>query len=179
MALLTRIAQSVAGGIVGVLLAMGAAAQNAELEAKVKAAFLFNFAKFATWPGLQSDEALEVCVADDAEMSRVLADTVRGKEIDGRMVATREVSAGDEVSGCEILYLGGPGDGRDELSAARGRPILTVGHDDGFLAAGGAINFVLRENRMRFQVNRSAVAESGLALSSKLLSLAEIYDGGP
>jgi hypothetical protein len=60
------------------------------------------------------------------------------------------------------------------LAHSRGSSTLTVGEAVGFAARGGIINLTLEENRLRFEVNIDAAAQTRLRISSKLLSLAKI-----
>ena len=60
-----------------------------------------------------------------------------------------------------------------------GYDVVTVADLDGFARAGGVIQFVLEEGRVRFWINRGAAARSGVRLSSRLLALAHIVEGAP
>ncbi len=67
----------------------------------------------------------------------------------------------------------------DIFGSLRGANTLVVGETRNFAAAGGSIEFLLEDNRVRFAINTDAADRAGLKLSSKLLSLARIvHDGG-
>jgi len=50
--------------------------------------------------------------------------------------------------------------------------VLTVGEMPHFVQSGGAVNFILEGNKVRFEINTDAAARARLKLSSKLLALA-------
>jgi hypothetical protein len=50
--------------------------------------------------------------------------------------------------------------------------VLTVTDSARDEPARGIINFLIQNNRVRFEIDNGAAAESGLTISSKLLSLA-------
>ena len=71
-----------------------------------------------------------------------------------------------------------PTEGRPCSRRCGGVPILTVGEGARFLQQGGLISFVLEDNRVRFDVNKSAVDRAGLTVSSKLLRVARNVEDG-
>jgi hypothetical protein len=149
-------------------------------EYDVKAAFLFNFAKFVEWPetalgGLS--EPLAFCVArarpdSNLPFQAVLAATVRGQKAAGHPTEVREFGTGR----CHVLFVGERE--RRELPALQqelhGGAVLLVGEWNGFLHAGGHVNFVVEGNRVRFDVNPANAAQAGLRISSRLLALARV-----
>ncbi len=148
-------------------------------EYQVKAAFLYNFAKFVEWPREEFKtprDPILVCVLGHNPFGTSLEDVIRGKTIDGRGVAFRQVSNAQQAGACQILFVSSE-DGQRFHSLARGlKPagILTVGEMQGFAAEGGIINFKLDGDRVRFEINVDAAEHAQLRISSKLLSLAQI-----
>jgi hypothetical protein len=153
-------------------------------EYAVKAAFLYNFAKFVEWPAGAfpgPGEPVTFCILGEDPFGGKLEQTVEGKTVKGRPVVVLHTGL-DALGRCHILFAGSSERPRfDRILAAVGRrPILTVGDDEPFRQAGGIINFVLRESRVRFQIDRAAAERAGLKVSSQLLELAEaVPPGGP
>jgi hypothetical protein len=77
-------------------------------------------------------------------------------------------------SGCQILFAVGSREQSvaDMLAVVRGTPVLTMTDDSPDAQSRGIINFVIRDNRVRFEIDDNAAAQNGLTISSKLLSLA-------
>jgi len=158
-----------------------AAAQDGSppLEFQVKAAFLYNFAKFARWPSEafpDADAAFVVCVLDDETLASALAQAVLGKTVEGRGFRVRRMSAADDAGSCQVLYLGAMELPRlaGMIKSLRGEPVLTIGETPGFAREGGIINLIIRDNHIRFEINPDAAERAGLRISSKLLQLAAI-----
>lgn len=149
----------------------GAVTSQPLAEVQVKGAFLFNFAKFVTWPA--ADRPLTICVADNAPLLAATTEIVRGRLVDGRTVVARGLSASGPADGCDLLYLGDlKADAAVAILARLRGPVLTVGETPRFLRDGGMVRVFLEGNRMRFQVNRKQAEAAGLKLSSQLLALA-------
>jgi hypothetical protein len=165
--------------------ALVAAAQEAPpLEYELKAAFLYNFVKFVEWPpdafaGPRSP--LTICVYGDDPFGSSLDEAVRGESLGERSLLVQRPAALGELRDCKVLFVSPSERQRmpEVLSEVGGAPVLTVGDTDGFLRAGGIINFVLEENKVRFLINQDAAERSRLRISSKLLRLAKGSPSSP
>ncbi len=152
----------------------------APLEARVRAAFLFNFARYTQWPSQPPERAFTFCVVGDAAMQQVLEETVAGKDISGRQPRVRALQdAGQSLDGCQLLYLpplqnGARAQWLDQLGD---RPVLTVSEGRDFTRQGGMVGFHLVERRLRFAINPARVHRTGMQMSSRLLGLADIETG--
>lgn len=156
--------------------AVSASAQTFEEAAdQVKAAVIFNIAKFSRWESLSAGR-LAICTVGESHLLEALAQAVAGKELHGLPVVVMKAS--DDMKDCQVTVVTREAFAETEriVSLARGRGILTIGEHPRFLAKGGMVNLVVRGQRVRFGVNTTAVRQSMVTLSSKLLQLAEIED---
>jgi hypothetical protein len=166
-----------AAAAAALLLSAPLAAQAPDtLENDVKAAFLFNFTKFIDWPPAAfqgPSDPLRLCIVADAVFIRSVDRIIEGETVRGRPLR-RVVPETSELARCHVLYVGrGESDRAGRLlSSVAGAPVLTVGESPKFTAQGGAIEFVLVNDRVRFDVNRQAAERAGLTVSSKLLRVA-------
>jgi hypothetical protein len=144
-------------------------------EQQVKAAFLLKFAPFVTWPGgaAAASAPVVVCVVGQDPFGAGLGRLARQSGA-GRSIVTRRMAVLERDAGCDVAYLaGGPRQSvADGLREAAGAPILTVTDEVTGDRDQGMIHFVVRDRRVRFIVDQGAARRGGLALSSKLLSLA-------
>src|ERR1700733_15417010 len=162
----------------GILLALCVHSQVLD-EYQVKAAFLYNFAKFVEWPPQAfktPKDPILVCVLGRNPFGNALEEAIRGKSIAGRTFAYRRVSDAESASACQILFVGSEESKhfRALLESLKPMGILTVGEAQGYATGGGVINFKLDEGRVRFEINVDAAEHEQLHISAKLLSLAQI-----
>jgi hypothetical protein len=152
-------------------------AQDAGVEYRVKAAYLFNFTKFVEWPAaaLQNAAAFNICTAGINPFGTALASFVADENAAMLPLASRVVSAGQAAS-CHVLFVPRGVAATPYLRAVASSPVLTVGESPGFLAQGGAINFVIEDGRVRFGINQAAAERTGLRISSRLLQLGRAAD---
>jgi YfiR/HmsC-like len=145
-------------------------------EYDVKAAFLYNFAKFTDWPAgsFAGDLApLTICVLGDNPFGNAF-NSIRSKTIKNRPAAVREIPAVDAVGGCHVLFISASEQPRIEaiLTSLGKRNVLTVSDMKQFAASGGMIGFVTVDEKIRFEINARASNRAGLNVSSQILKLA-------
>jgi len=150
-------------------------------EYQVKAAFLYNFAKFVQWPSeafQTATEAIAICILGQDPFGRSLADTVAGRAIEGRSIVVRHISDIKQAAGCHVLFIASTENKRSPAMLAGIKPgTLTVGDSDAS-AAGAVINFKLDDGKVRFEINMDAAEREKLQISSRLLGLAHIVESG-
>jgi len=175
-------------------LLMGAAAAAAQSDApvrpvaappteyEVKAAFLYNFARFVEWPPEAFRDPADpfvIAVLGRDPFGPVLDETMAGKTVAGRRIEVRRATRVEDVRDAQMVFISSSE--RANMPAilkALDRPgVLTVGESDGFAERGGAINFVLQARKVRFQINPARAEEARLKMSSQLLKLATLVSG--
>jgi hypothetical protein len=146
----------------------------------VKAALLYNFAKFAEWPDLPSGVPIVVCVVGNDPIATALVDTVRGQNISGHTLEVRRAQESTAWRVCHLLFIGNAETRQSAggLGGLKALPVLTVSDGKGFSEAGGIIELYVEGGRMRFAINVDAAERSGLHLSSRLLGLAKVIRDG-
>jgi hypothetical protein len=145
-------------------------------EYEVKAAFLFNFAKFVDWPAKPSGE-IRLCLVGADPFDGALS-TFENRMIgDKRFVSGRIGLRSDaELLGCDMLYIARSEQDRlaSLLRAVKDLPILTVGDGEGYARLGVMINFYLDQGKVRFEINPNTPKRAGLRLSAKLMQLGRL-----
>jgi hypothetical protein len=153
-----------------------ARAQN-PTEYEVKAAFLYNFAKFVEWPA--SAGSINLCVVGGDPFGTALDDIVRNKTIRGLPVKVLRLRTEEKAVACSIAFINAIHEGleRSILASLQSASTLTVGESPHFTLNGGAVRFFLEHDRVRFEINIDAVERAHLKISAQLLSLAKIRAG--
>jgi hypothetical protein len=160
----------------------GAAGRGSETASDVtlKAAFLYNFVKFAEWPGLLGGATIVVCIVADDTIAAALSEAVREQRINGHRIEVWRPQDMAIWRRCHLLFVA-DGETRrssEGLVGVVALPVLTVSDRKDFARADGIIELYAEEGRMRFAINVDGVARSGLRLSSRLLGLAKIIRDG-
>ena len=156
-------------------------AQSGHAEYDVKAAFLFSFTKFVEWPGSAFADArapVVMGIIGEDPFSGGLSRIVDGQVVQGRGIIVRRHQFGDDLRSCQVLFVSASERARvpQILASLQGSGVLTVSDLDGFAAAGGVMQFVMEESRVRFLINLDAALQAKLRINSKLLALAHVVN---
>ena len=153
-----------------------ACVSDAAPAASVKAAFLYNFVKFADWPALGPGAPILLCVVGDDQIADALIETVRGETHNGHALEVARPRDTAGWRGCHLLFIADADMRRagDALGGLKSVPILTVSDGLGFSEATGIIELYVQNGRMHFAINVDAAEHAGVRLSSRLLGLAKV-----
>ena len=152
------------------------AGDAAPSEYQVKAVFLYHFTKFVEWPaGAGDKKSFVVGVVGRDPFGAELEKALDGKSVDGRPFVVRRFKQTGDVQFCNLLFVGDSE--LDRFPRLLGRlnewNTLTVSDVDGFLQQGGAINFLIEGEKVRFEINPKAAERAGLKISSQLMKVAK------
>jgi hypothetical protein len=145
-------------------------------EYEVKAAFLYNFAKFVKWPDEAATGATFVIgVLGDDPFGPALEKTLHGKTVLDKTVEVRRFASPEAARDARIVFVAASEKNRlkEILKTLAGSAVLTVGDMDGFADRGGMIAFQLRDEAVRFDINLEVVEHANLKMSSQLIRLAQ------
>jgi hypothetical protein len=159
-------------------------AQDTQLtEADLKAAFLYNFAKFIDWPKdafLNEESPIVVGIFGDEDFAATLRTLLQNKKAHGRAFVVRRVVNSQEAKNCQFLFFREAENRRlpQVLDTIRRLPILTVGESADFLDNGGMLNLFFEDKQLRFEVNPGPAETAKLNISSQLMRLAKTVRKG-
>lgn len=153
----------------------GVAQQSKPEEYQVKAVYLYNFGRFVEWPATPAtDEPFAICVIGRDPFGPVLDATVARETIGSRKLVARRIATTRDATNCQILFIPSSEASRmkEILTLLDKSSVLTVSDMPGFTNSGGMIQFVLKDNKVRFEVNLTSAEKAGLTFSSQLLKVA-------
>ena len=164
------------------LIAVSAASEAQIEEYTLKAVYIEKFTRFIEWPkesGIDdTSKPFVIGVIGETPFEPVLKKSFSTRKIREKNAVVRRVSSLDEIAGCHLLFISNISKERLQklLSSIKGKPILTVSDVEGFAMSGVLINFYVLKDKLRFEINESAVRESGLTFSYKLMQIAKIVN---
>ncbi|MFH1312485.1 MAG: YfiR family protein [Candidatus Eisenbacteria bacterium] len=152
------------------------------IEYQVKAAFLYRFMHFVEWPeelAPKIEGAVIIGVIGNGPMHAALVAITASSKYPQRLVIKRFDDPQD-LEFCHMLFISASAEGQSKaiLKQLGDRGTLTVGEFDGFARQGGMINFIIVDKVVRFEINPDSAKRANLKISSKLLRLAKIVNGG-
>ena len=168
-----------AAAFLQLLLCAGAAqgaADEAIAERRIKAAYLYRFAGYVTWPDgvfAAPDSPLAIGIWGNDGLADDLAALVQLRTIDNRRIEVRRVREPESLAGLHVLFVGHARNARlaEAAAGSQSRATLVVTETPGALKQGSAINFVVVDGQIRFELSPEAAEKRGLKLSSRLLAV--------
>lgn len=142
-----------------------------EREDQMKAAYLFNFAKFVEWPATAKGP-IRVCFIGAQGVHASLTASAAGKTIGTRSIEISTLQIADSRSGCDVIYLDAMVNANVLMQDPADSTALTVSDASEFTHHGGIIRLFKHDNRLRFDINLGNARRAGLKISSNLLKLA-------
>jgi hypothetical protein len=153
-----------------------AAAADAKTESQLKAAFVYKFLSYIEWPAAsfaQPDSPVVIGVCGADALAEELGAVVAARTIDGRPLTVRVLRRDEALSGLHVLFIGKAAEqSAQRLAEAKDHALLTVTESPQAFALGSAINFVLVDDKVRFDVSLRAAEAANLKISSRLLAVA-------
>ena len=148
--------------------------QTAIKEDDLKAAFIYNFTKFVQWPDFDSIETFHITVLGNSGIIDPLKKLEGTKQVNKKNIIVSFITDISEIDKTQILFISEPETQEIDSITKRleNRNVLMVSDTKGMASKGTAINFVLIEGKLKFELNTSVCEEAELKVSSQLQKLA-------
>ena len=147
------------------------------VERRVKAGYIFKFASYVEWPEgtfAQAGSPVTIMVFGDDELAAELTAITAGRTVGGRPVRIKRIRDADAAADAHMLFVG-----RAEITRlpqlakqTRAKPVLVLTDTAGALNQGSMINFMLIQQRVKFEISLEEADRRGVKLSSRLLAVA-------
>lgn len=145
--------------------------QPREQEYNLKAAFLYRFLDYVDLNGGNNMEPLHVAILGESEIYEPLTEISRTKKAGTRVITVRQVNSVTEIGNSQIIFVSRNYKFPIDVVTNRlsDRPALIVSEQKGELEKGSHINFIVAENKLKFEVNLGTASRAGIRIGSQLL----------
>lgn len=151
-----------------------AEARTAVPEYRMKAAYLYNFAKLTDWPVAPANGQFNLCIFGEDDFGTTRK-TLRSKTINNLPLNVRHIVNLNEAQACQLLFIGDSDGikGKRLLDGLQQTPVLTVTDASHAARTSAMLVLLTEERRLSFEVHHARAKRAQLILSSKLLRLAK------
>lgn len=153
-----------------VLQSVNAQALNEDM---IKANYVLRFTDFVRWQE-PTGEVIRIAMLGEDNMKHEIMAAAKSRSNRGRVFEVIIVKPDSiTMQDIDLIYIGRgyrnqwPG----IIESSRRASVVTVASEPGFLKAGGLIEFVKVQNRLRFSLNMTDVDSYDVTISSKLVQL--------
>jgi hypothetical protein len=152
-------------------------AQTGGREADLKAAFIYNFTKYIAWDSSSVEDAFVIGVIGPSPVTASLGEIATTNRVKNKRIIIRTYSKPEEIGPCHVLFI--PRHCPYLLQSIlehTGKGVLTISEETGYARLGTALNFIIVNDKLKFEANLRAIYSAGLSAGSQLLKLAVIID---
>ncbi len=151
---------------------------NYDTQAKIKAIYISRFPKYIQWPKEYRESTFVIGVLGESSMFQELTNMAPKMSVNGQKVEVVKFNSSTDISKCHMLYV--PRDSKTGLSTVIGKisgfSTLLVTEKPGLATQGAAINFVVVQNRQKFELNEANAEKYNLRVSQSLEALAIVVN---
>ena len=150
-----------------------------ESESAVKAAFIYNFGILVKWPSSRftnAEDPMVIGIVGRDPFEGGLGSTLNSRKVGSHPLQVKNVRITDvnTMRGCCILFVAEANYLSSVIASVKGSPVLVVGEDEDFASQGGMIGFIVRNHRVKLEINTEAINQGHLSIPSDLLAIAKI-----
>lgn len=159
--------------LVCVMLCLTATKVKAQASAsQAQAIFIYNFTRLIEWPNKDGD--FVIANIGSNELHADLEKFTTGKRVGAQRIVVKKYKDVSEIEKCNIIIVGSSKTSRlQEIIEKIGRNhTLIVTEKAGSLDLGSAINFVMNNDKLKFELRSANTSKHGLKISSQLESMA-------
>ena len=140
---------------------------------EIHSMMLYNFTKYIQWPENASNSFVIAVLGDD-KVYETLKTWYSNKAKGTKKFNIIKFNSVTEMKDCDILYVARSSSKQfEQIQATIGaKPTLIITDKEGLGKKGSDINFKLVNNRLAFELNKAALDQSNLKVSSQLMNIA-------
>jgi hypothetical protein len=159
------------------LLSVSAFGQFEQTVAKIKVAFIYNFTRLIEWPPDYKQGEFVIGVLNGSPALLTELNSLAQKKIGNQQITIKNFKSVDEVNKCNILFIPEASNNMlaEALKKIHGTSTLLITESEGDVKKGSAINFIVKDNKQAFELNKANAEKNHLTVSSSLKTLAATY----
>jgi hypothetical protein len=148
---------------------------NGDTNARIKSVFIYNFTRYIEWPAdYKTGNFVINMYGNNTAMLNELNNMAKTKTVGTQKIEVRSTTTLDGIGKSHILYVAPDVTTplKDIIAKLKGKATLLVTEKPGWAKEGAAINFVVVDNRQKFELNQANAEKNDLKVSSSLVALA-------
>jgi hypothetical protein len=160
------------------LLFIPASAQEEDRLIRFKAVFVYYFIDYIRWPATESSEPFKIGFLGNSPLEEPLKEIANKRKVGKRNVQIQTYDTIKDLGTCDLVFITQTKKNLvNELAKhVNNQNTLTISDTPDLGKQGIAINMVLVNGKLKFEINRQALKNANLKASSQLLKLAILVD---
>jgi hypothetical protein len=137
---------------------------------------IYRFTKYIEWPDYNAPGDFVIGIAGDTELYNELEHFVENKTVGSKKIVVRRISYAEDSHNCQILFISEDKSRylKKIAEITKGTPTLIVSESGGLASKGSCINFVIVNEHLKLEINKSNILQHNLNVANELLSLGAV-----
>lgn len=160
--------------VVGLMLIFVAFASAQDVNYKLHAGLLYHFTKHIEWPMSKQSGDFVIGVLGNANLTEAVEEMSKSRMVGSQKIIVVQVKTADDANRCHIIYVQRFQSTQFNAvypKAKSGHALLITESEEGG-KRGAGINFITIDEKLKFELNKSAIEDAGLKVSNELVKLA-------
>ncbi len=157
-----------------IIISSGFKIAGVDTNSKMKAIFIMNFTKLVEWPATYREGNFVIGVVGESPLYNELDKMAKIKKVANQSLQVKRFKTPSEITKCHIVYVSK--EKSEEIGAVvkkvKSSSTLIITEKQGLVDKGAGINFIVKNNRQKFELNKGNVEKYKLKVSSNLEALA-------
>jgi hypothetical protein len=135
---------------------------------------IYNFTRYVDWPASDASGDFTIDIIGHKSVYEKLKEVATGRNVGNRTIRVRFLESASNVTESQILFVGfwQSKDMPKVVEKVGNAHTLIISEKDGLIDVGSGINFVIRNNTIKFEIKKANIQKYGLNIGETLLSLA-------
>lgn len=142
----------------------------------LKSVFIYNFANMIEWPQESKTGDFIIGVIGGSGVKGELEKMAASKKVGSQTIVVKHFSSAAEVSSCHIVLVSNDKKGELANVLSKKDNTLIISEEGGAAKKGAGISFVLVSGKIKFELNKKNVVDSGLKVGGSLEKLAILVE---
>jgi len=140
----------------------------------VEAMFIYNFLRHVNWPENSGGDKFVIGVFGTSDTYDQLVQYTVNRKVGIKSIEVRKISSAAEAASCQLIFV--PATNVSSIASIKNqlgnKACLIVGEKEGSNAYGSTIEFVLKDNTLKFRIDEQRAKQQNLLVSRALLDMA-------
>ena len=148
--------------------------QKEDTQAKIKAVYIYGFTKYFEWTNNKDGNFTITVLGENAGLLNELTITVKNKLVGSQKIEVKNHTSISDIEKVNILYITPEKSNllAEALAKYKGKGVLIITEKQGLAKVGATINFIVKENIQKFELNKAAASKAGLNMGAGIEKLA-------
>ena len=149
-----------------------------DTNAKIKAIFIYNFTKYFDWPAEYKKGEFVIAVYGSTTLLPELRKMAAVQSVGSQKIVVTNPTSTGLIAKCHIMYVAPDMSSRigEVISKTKTYSTLLITDQNGLAKKGAAINFIIINNKQKFELNAANAKKYNLKVSSRLYPLAKVVE---